>query len=110
MAMQSMREGMKSVMWIVALAFVASLFFVGVNTLRKLIGGEGGPAVVVVDGKRVGTEEFNAVYDRELRLRAKGARRITVLVVKSEHEAIAFWQVIGYDHDQRMLRYVKTLD
>jgi hypothetical protein len=31
-------------------------------------------------------------------------------VVKSEHEAVAFWQAIGYGHDQRMLRYVKTLD
>ena len=50
------------------------------------------------------------VAEAERRLRAKGARRITALVVKSEEDALAFWQAIGYDHDQRMLRYVKTLD
>ncbi len=50
------------------------------------------------------------VAEAERRLRAKGACRITALVVKSEEEALAFWQAIGYDHDQRMVRYVKTLD
>jgi ribosomal protein S18 acetylase RimI-like enzyme len=50
------------------------------------------------------------VAEVERRLRAKGARRVTALVVKSEEEALAFWQAAGYEHDRRMVRYVKTLD
>ena len=50
------------------------------------------------------------VEETERRLRAKGAHRITALVVKSEKQAMAFWQAIGYAHDQRIVRYVKTLD
>ena len=50
------------------------------------------------------------VEETERRLRAKGARRITALVVKSEKQAMAFWQAIGYQHDQRIVRYVKALD
>ena len=50
------------------------------------------------------------VAEVEQRLRAKGARRISALVVKTEEHAMAFWEAAGYDHDQRMLRYVKTLD
>ena len=69
MAMQSMREGMKSVLWIVAIAFVASLFFVGVTTLRKLIGGGKEGAVVVVEGKAVSPEAFDVTFKRELMLR-----------------------------------------
>jgi peptidyl-prolyl cis-trans isomerase D len=65
-----MREGMKPVMWLVAAAFVASLFFVGVTTLRKLIRGEGRGAIIVeVAGKKIGQEDFEPVYQRELRLR-----------------------------------------
>ena len=50
------------------------------------------------------------VAEVERRLRAKGARRVTALVVKSEDHAMAFWQAAGYEHDRRMVRYVKTLD
>ena len=50
------------------------------------------------------------VAEVERRLRAKGARRITALVAKSEEEARPFWEAVGYEHDVRMLRYVKTLD
>jgi len=49
------------------------------------------------------------VAEVERRLRAKGAARVTALVVKSEDHAMAFWEAAGYDHDQRMVRYVKTL-
>jgi len=69
--MKGMREGMKPVMWAVAIAFVASLFFVGASTMRKIIRQDQGPAVVVVDGKRINEEEFNRVYLRELRMRYK---------------------------------------
>lgn len=68
-AMKGMREGMKPVMWAVAVAFVASLFFVGASTMRKIIRQDQGPAVVVIDGKRISEEEFNRVYLRELRMR-----------------------------------------
>jgi len=50
------------------------------------------------------------VAEVERRLRARGARRVTALVVRSEDHAMAFWEAAGYDHDQRMVRYVKTLD
>jgi ribosomal protein S18 acetylase RimI-like enzyme len=45
----------------------------------------------------------------ESRLRALGARRITALVVHGDDPAIATWRALGYDHDERMARYVKTL-
>jgi len=50
------------------------------------------------------------VAEVERRLRARGARRITALVVKTEEEALALWEAAGYDHDVRMRRYVRTLD
>ena len=50
------------------------------------------------------------VAEVERRLRAKGARRVTALVVKSEDHAMAFWEAAGYEHDRRMVRYAKTLD
>jgi ribosomal protein S18 acetylase RimI-like enzyme len=49
------------------------------------------------------------VEEAERRLRAKGARRITALVI-SEHEwATEFWRAAGYDVDERMLRFAKNL-
>ena len=62
---------------------------------------------VLSDSRRRGIAR-SLVAEAERRLRAKGARRITALVVKSEREAMAFWQAIGYGHDARMARYVKT--
>ena len=50
------------------------------------------------------------VAEVERRLRAKGASRVTALVVKSEDHAMAFWEAAGYEHDRRMVRYVKTLE
>jgi ribosomal protein S18 acetylase RimI-like enzyme len=50
------------------------------------------------------------VAEVERRLRVKGASRVTALVVRSEDHAMAFWQAAGYEHDQRMVRFVKTLD
>lgn len=50
------------------------------------------------------------VAEAEQRLRARGACRITALVVRTEGEARAFWEAAGYEHDVRMRRYVKTLD
>ena len=50
------------------------------------------------------------VEEVERRLRAKGARRITALVAKSEEHAAAFWEAIGYPNDVRIHRHVKTLE
>lgn len=86
MAMQSMREGMKSVLWIVAIAFVASLFFVGVTTLRKLIGAGKEGAVVVVDGKAVSSEAFDVVFKRELMLRYRKTQEERKSALSEEEE------------------------
>ena len=76
MALKSMREGMKPVMWAVAAAFVLSLFFVGATTLRKILGGgEGGPAVLVIDGKKIGQKQFEKVFYREMGLRFRKYQR-----------------------------------
>ena len=64
---------------------------------------------VLPDFRRRGVAR-SLVAEAERRLRAKGARRVTALVVKSEDHAMAFWETAGYDHDRRMVRYVKTLD
>ena len=75
-SIKGMREGMKPVMWAVAAAFVASLFFVGATTLRKIIRGEGrGPTVVEVAGKKIGEEDFEPVFYREMRLRYQRHQR-----------------------------------
>lgn len=49
------------------------------------------------------------VVEGERRLRARGARRITALVVGDDDPAVATWRALGYEHDARMARYVKTL-
>jgi ribosomal protein S18 acetylase RimI-like enzyme len=45
----------------------------------------------------------------EARLRRCGARRVTALVVHDDVRAAAAWRALGYEHDARMARYVKTL-
>jgi peptidyl-prolyl cis-trans isomerase D len=67
---KGMREGMKPVMWAVAAAFVASLFFVGVTTLRKILRGETkGPVIVEIDDRKIGQAEFDPIFYREMRVR-----------------------------------------
>jgi ribosomal protein S18 acetylase RimI-like enzyme len=46
----------------------------------------------------------------EERLVARGAQRITALVVSSHDDATGLWVAAGYEHDLRMARYVKTID
>lgn len=73
---KGMREGMKPVMWAVAAAFVASLFFVGATTLRKIVRGEThGPVIVEVDGTKIGQTEFDPIFYREMRLRYQRLQR-----------------------------------
>ena len=52
------------------------------------------------------------VREAERRLRAKGACRLSILVVGHDECATAFWDGLeddGYELDSRMVRYVKTL-
>jgi peptidyl-prolyl cis-trans isomerase D len=73
---KGMREGMKPVMWAVAVAFVASLFFVGATTLRKIVRGEThGATIVEIDGKKIGQNEFEPIFYREMRLRYQRMQR-----------------------------------
>ncbi len=45
----------------------------------------------------------------ERRLRARGARRITALVLHEQPGAVAFWQGRGFEPDSHTLRHAKTL-
>ena len=46
----------------------------------------------------------------EHRLRARGARRITLIVVSTEPVAMAFWRSCGYAEQTDRSRFVKNLD
>ena len=49
------------------------------------------------------------VAEAELRLAAKGCRRVSALVIASEHTAQAFWAATGYTNDPSASRFVKNL-
>jgi ribosomal protein S18 acetylase RimI-like enzyme len=52
------------------------------------------------------------VSDAEERLRAKGARRMSILVESTDPRAMAFWEAradTGYTHDPGARRYIKNL-
>lgn len=48
------------------------------------------------------------VQEGEHRLRAKGARRLHLIVLADEAPANAFWTAAGYERQDDRLRYVKT--
>ena len=51
------------------------------------------------------------VHEVEKRLKAKGARRVSIIVAREETLATSFWdalQDMGYEYDHRIIRYVKT--
>ena len=49
------------------------------------------------------------VAQGEDRLRRRGCRRITALVLKDEPHAVGLWRAVGYDDRPDMVRFVKTL-
>ena len=49
------------------------------------------------------------VREAEHRLAARGARRVSALVVEAEEHAVRFWRAAGYDLDARIARFVRTL-
>jgi ribosomal protein S18 acetylase RimI-like enzyme len=51
--------------------------------------------------------------DAEARLRAKGVRRMSILIESTDPRALAFWEAradMGYTRDQGARRYTKNLD
>jgi ribosomal protein S18 acetylase RimI-like enzyme len=49
------------------------------------------------------------VREVESRLRAKGARRITALVLVENTDGAGFWPAVGYGHDPAIRRHVRNL-
>jgi ribosomal protein S18 acetylase RimI-like enzyme len=49
------------------------------------------------------------VAEAERRLAAKGARRLSAIVMSEHDPAVALWHAAGYHHDTRVGRYVRTL-
>lgn len=49
------------------------------------------------------------VAEGERRLREAGCRRVSILVLRGHDHAAGFWTTSGYDLDERLDRYVKTL-
>ncbi len=47
--------------------------------------------------------------EAERRLAAKGARRLSAIVMSEHDPAVALWLAAGYHHDTRVGRYVRTL-
>ncbi len=48
------------------------------------------------------------VRDAERRLRELGARRLAAVVIGEHDHAVGFWQAMGYEHDARVHRFVRT--
>lgn len=65
--LKSIREGMKPVMWAVAVAFVGALFLGGTVTLTNIIKGDKAKIVMSVNGHSIKVDEFRPRYYRELR-------------------------------------------
>jgi ribosomal protein S18 acetylase RimI-like enzyme len=50
------------------------------------------------------------VAEGERRLRERGCRRITALVIEEEDHAVEFWTAAGYSFQPGMERFRKNLD
>lgn len=64
--------------------------------------------VVLPDARRRGVAGA-LVSEAERRLKLRGAPRANALVVLDHPHAVGFWQSAGYERDDRMGRWVKTL-
>jgi hypothetical protein len=49
-----------------------------------------------------------AEREGEDRARARGARRLSALVLAAEPDAVGLWEAVGYDRDRRIVRFTKT--
>jgi ribosomal protein S18 acetylase RimI-like enzyme len=66
--------------------------------------------LVVAPGARRNGIASGLVADGERRLRAAGCRRISILVLRGHDHAAGFWTAVGYDLDERLDRYFKSVD
>jgi len=46
----------------------------------------------------------------ERSLRDRGAVRVSLYAIRAETEALEFWSAIGYERDERVVRFVKNLE
>lgn len=65
--------------------------------------------LVVLPGARRRGVARALVSEAERRLKQRGAPRANALVVLDHPHAVGFWQSVGYERDDRMGRWVKTL-
>jgi peptidyl-prolyl cis-trans isomerase D len=93
--LRNMREGMKPVMWGVAVAFVGALFIGGAVTFTNIIRGDKAKVVMSVNGRSIEVDEFRSRYYTELRMILKeyresgGDREMDELATKEiEDEAL----------------------
>ena len=63
---------------------------------------------VVAEHRKLGIASA-LVRAAESKLADQGCRRITALVAAQERQATAFWEAVGYRHDDRMARYVRNI-
>ena len=66
--------------------------------------------IVVLPASRRAGVASEMVREAERRLSVQGCRRISILVLRDEAPAQAFWRAAGYRHDDRVERFVKPLD
>ena len=64
--------------------------------------------LAVVPTHRRQTIAARLVHEAEQRLRGRGARRITAIVVETHEPAVAFWMAAGYEQQSERLRFVKN--
>jgi ribosomal protein S18 acetylase RimI-like enzyme len=50
------------------------------------------------------------VAEGERRFREQGCARITALVMHEHEDAVGFWRAVGFEHDERIDRHVRTLE
>jgi ribosomal protein S18 acetylase RimI-like enzyme len=63
--------------------------------------------VVVPEHRRRGVARA-LVEEAERRLRARGARRFSALVLQEQAGAAGFWEAMAYERDPRTTRFTKT--
>jgi ribosomal protein S18 acetylase RimI-like enzyme len=66
--------------------------------------------LVVASGSRRAGIASALVAEGERRLREAGCRRISILVLRGHDHAAGFWTAVGYDFDDRLDRYFKSVD
>jgi ribosomal protein S18 acetylase RimI-like enzyme len=67
------------------------------------------PRLAVLPTERRHGIALRLVAEAERRLTAKGAVRISALVMSEHDPAVALWRAAGYLHDPRVGRYVRSL-